>query len=424
MLATVRGDVHDIGKNLVDIILSNNGYKVYNLGIKCEIDTMLQKAEEVNADAIGMSGLLVKSTVVMKENLEVMKQRNIRVPVLLGGAALTRSYVEDVCANIPDGPVVYCADAFDGLNVMSLIKENTLESYLQEQRQTPTAPQKTVQRKSKVQYEPITFEHNIPTPPFWGTRVVRDIDLDTVYSYLTESVLFRGRWGYRRGELSREEYAELIDTQVRPEFKELKQYCKDQNLLIPEIIYGYFPCNRDGDEVVLFDPESDAKLLRFHFPRQRKEPYRSIADFFLPLDSGQRDIMPLQVATVGQNASEEAQRLYNANAYKGYLLFHGLSVEAAEALAEYWHQVIRQELDITEEDGDTIEDFVVQKYRGSRYSFGYPACPDLYGNRQIAELLQPEHIGVHITEEDQMTPEQTTSAFIVHHPQAKYFTLD
>jgi len=423
VLATVRGDVHDIGKNLVDIILSNNGYKVYNLGIKCEIETMLQKATEVNADAIGMSGLLVKSTVVMKENLEVMKQRDLKMPVLLGGAALTRSYVSDVCAPIPQGPVVYCADAFDGLKMMSLIKEDKIDDFLAAQKM-PAAPAPRVHRKSTVHYDDLTYEHNIPEPPFLGTKVVRDIDLDAVYSYLTESVLFRGRWGYRRGDLSREEYDALIETKVRPEFETLKKRCKEEGLLIPEVVYGYFPCNRDGEQVIIYEPDSDKEMLRFHFPRQKKEPFRSIADFFLPVGSGRRDIMPLQIATVGVRASYEAQRLYESDAYKDYLLFHGLSVEAAEALAEYWHQVIRRELNITEEDGAGIEDFVVQKYRGSRYSFGYPACPELAGNRLLAQLLQPERIGVAMTEEDQMTPEQTTSAFIVHHPQAKYFTLE
>ena len=423
VLATVRGDVHDIGKNLVDIILSNNGYKVYNLGIKCEIETMLQKAAEVNANALGMSGLLVKSTVVMKEYLEVMKQRDLRIPVLLGGAALTRSYVSDVCAAIPDGPVVYCADAFDGLKMMSLIKEGEIESFIEAQK--PSEPRPTpVRRKSTVKYDKIVFDHNVPEPPFWGAKVVSDIDLDAVYSYLTESVLFRGRWGYRRGDLSREAYEELIETKVRPEFEALKKRCKDEELLQPKVVYGYFPCNKDGDEVVIFKPESDEEAMRLPFPRQTKEPYRNIADFFLPIDSGRRDIMPMQIATVGQHASDEAQRLYKADAYKDYLLFHGLGVEAAEALAEYWHQVIREELNITEEDGAGIEDFVVQKYRGSRYSYGYPACPDLHGNRLLAQLLDPARIGVAMTEEDQMTPEQTTSAFIVHHPQAKYFTLD
>ncbi len=417
VLATVRGDVHDIGKNLVDIILSNNGFKVYNLGIKCEIDTMLQKAQEVGADAIGMSGLLVKSTVVMKENLEVMRRRGIKLPVLLGGAALTRSYVEQVCAPLLEAPVVYCADAFEGLQAMTLLKEGRLDAAV-------APPKETVKREAKAEFEELRFDHDIPTPPFWGSRVVVDIDLEEVFAHLTESVLFRGRWGYRRGSLSREEYEALIENEVRPQFEALKELCRREKLLQPRVVYGYFPCNRQGDEVIVFDPDSDRELLRFTFPRQKKAPYRSIADFFLPLESGRRDVMPVQIVTIGAKASEYAQRLYENNAYKDYLLFHGLSVEAAEALAEYWHRRIRQELNIADQDGSGIEEFVVQKYRGSRYSFGYPACPDLYGNRLMAELLQPERIGVQITEEDQMTPEQTTSAFIVHHPQAKYFTLE
>ncbi|MBN1559680.1 methionine synthase [candidate division KSB1 bacterium] len=422
VLGTVRGDVHDIGKNLVDIILSNNGYKVYNLGIKCEIDTLLQKAAEMNADAIGMSGLLVKSTVVMKENLELMRGRHIDTPVLLGGAALTRGYVEDVCAGISLGPVVYCADAFEGLKMMALIKEGKIREHLAELRSQSTTP--AGKPPTVVKQRVLAFDHSIPTPPFWGVRVVRNVDLETVYAYLTESVLFRGRWGYRRGKLSREEYEQLIEAQVRPEFQALKEQCKEKGLLIPQVVYGYFPCNRAGDDVIVFDPQADTELLRFSFPRQVKEPRRSIADFFLPLESGARDILPLQICTVGSRASEETRRLYEANAYKDYLLLHGLSVEAAEALAEYWHQVIRRELHIADQDGAGIEDFIVQKYRGSRYSFGYPACPDLHGNRQIIALLRPQRIGVGITEEDQMTPEQTTSAFIVHHPQAKYFTLE
>jgi len=422
VLATVRGDVHDIGKNLVDIILSNNGYKVYNLGIKCEIDTMLKKVEEVQADALGMSGLLVKSTVVMKENLEVMNQRGINIPVLLGGAALTESYVHDVCSKTYPGSVVYCADAFDGLNMMSIVKEGRLSDYLKQPESPEEQKSQTVRRK--VRHPQLIFEHNIPTPPFWGTRTVTNIDLDTVYSYISQSVLFRGRWGYRRGDLSRQDYDDLIENKVKPELEALKQRCKQQSLLQPTVVYGYFPCNRDADSVIIFKPDSDEEILRFHFPRQKKEPFRSIADFFLPVESGVRDIMPLQVATVGQRATEESQRLYEANAYKDYLLFHGLSVEAAEALAEYWHQEIRRELAIDQDDGSGIEDYIVQKYRGSRYSFGYPACPDLHGNRQIGRLLKVERINVYITDEDQMTPEQTTSAFIVHHPQAKYFTLE
>ena len=424
VLATVRGDVHDIGKNLVDIILSNNGYKVYNLGIKCEIETMLQKASEVHADAIGMSGLLVKSTTVMKENLELMKQRNISIPVLLGGAALTRGFVDDICAPISDGPVVYCPDAFAGLDTMSLIKEKNWSALKPDKDKRQRKEERVIPKTPIVQHAEFRRDIDIPAPPFWGVKYVTDTDLDTVFAFLTESVLFRGRWGYRRGKLSREEYDELIETRVRPEYDTLKQRCKDEKLLIPQVAYGYFPCNSVGEAVIIFDPNSNLEIERLHFPRQKKKPNRSIADFFLPLDSGKKDIIALQVATVGNEAHKEAQRLYNENHYKDYLLFHGLSVETAEALAEYWHQQIRIELKITEEDGAGIDDFVVQKYRGSRYSFGYPACPDLSENNKILSLLDSLQIGVSATDSYQMVPEQTTSAFVVHHPQAKYFTLE
>ena len=419
VLATVRGDVHDIGKNLVDIILSNNGYKVYNLGIKCEIETMIHKALEVNADAIGMSGLLVKSTVVMKENLEEMQRRGVRIPVLLGGAALTRSYVEETCSPLLDAAVVYCADAFDGLQVMEQIKAGSL------QKKSRSAVQPRPSGKTAVPEiaEPLRQDIEIPSPPFWGERMVTDIDLDDVFSYLTENVLFRGRWGYRRGNLSSAEFATLIAATAQPELARLKAQCKKEKLLEPALVYGYYPCNSDAEDVIVFQPHSDQELLRFHFPRQDAAPHRCIADFFLPLTAKRRDLIALQVVTVGHRAAAESKRLYEENQYKAYLLFHGLSVEAAEALAELWHRRIREELAITAEDGSGIDELVVQKYRGSRYSFGYPACPDLAENRKLFALLRPERIGVTITEEEQMVPEQTTSAFIVHHPQAKYFRI-
>jgi 5-methyltetrahydrofolate--homocysteine methyltransferase len=420
VLATVRGDVHDIGKNLVDIILTNNGYQVYNLGIKCEIETMIQKALEVQADAIGMSGLLVKSTVVMKENLEELQRRRLKLPVLLGGAALTRSYVEEVCAPLYDAPVVYCTDAFEGLTTMGLVREKSLvktapsSSRIAEKRELASQP---------PEREPIRRDIDIPLPPFWGDRIIEGIDLDTVFGYLTENVLFRGRWGYRRGKLTAEEYQTLLETRVLPEFKALKERIKREGLLEPRLVYGYYPCNSKDEEVILYHPGSDREWVRFSFPRERQTPFRCIADYFLPLSAGRRDLIALQVVTVGERASLEARRLYEQNAYKEYLLFHGLSVESAEALAEYWHRRIREELAITAEDGASMEELVVQKYRGSRYSFGYPACPDLAENRKLFTVLRPERIGVTLTDEDQMAPEQTTSAFIVHHPQAKYFNV-
>ncbi len=420
VLATVRGDVHDIGKNLVDIILTNNGYTVYNLGIKCEIDTMIQKALEVKADAIGMSGLLVKSTVVMKENLEELQRRGLRLPVLLGGAALTRSYVEEICSPLYDAPVVYCADAFEGLTAMGRIQEKSLTKAAARE---PRAARSAAADAPAVISAAIRRDVEIPVPPFWGDRIAGGIDLETVFGYLTENVLFRGRWGYRRGKLSTEEYQALLEEQVKPEFRALKERCIAEKLLEPKVVYGYYPCSSRGEEVILYHPESSQEWLRFAFPRESRPPHRCIADYFQPEGSGIRDLIALQVVTVGARASEEAKRLYESNAYKEYLLFHGLSVESAEALAEYWHQLIRRELGIADEDGASIEDFVVQKYRGSRYSFGYPACPDLSENRKLFTILQPERIGVTITDGELMTPEQSTSAFIVHHPQAKYFNV-
>ncbi|MBN2738689.1 MAG: methionine synthase [Spirochaetales bacterium] len=420
VLATVRGDVHDIGKNLVDIILSNNGFKVHNLGIKCEIDTILDKVEEVKAHAIGMSGLLVKSSVIMKENLEEMKRRNIEIPVLLGGAALTKNYVDETCAPVLNSPVIYCMDAFKGLEAMNAIKDGTLK-LAKDPVKTKTKP-----LIAPVKDEaPIIISRNIDIPqvPFWGSRVLENISLDEVFEYITEEVLFRGRWGYRRGAATKDEYDDLINNTVRPEYEKLKIRCKNQGLLQPKAVYGYWPCNSENNDVIIFKPETNKEILRFNFPRQNIAPHLCISDFFYPVDSGKRDIIAFQLATVGEKASETSQELYKSNVYKDYLLFHGLSVEAAEALAELNHLIIRKELNIIEEDGKGISDFVVQKYRGSRYSFGYPACPDLKENRKIFDLLEPERIGVRISDEDQMIPEQTTSAFVVHHPQAKYFRV-
>lgn len=427
VLATVRGDVHDIGKNLVDIILTNNGFKVYNLGIKCEIDTILKRVAEVHADAVGMSGLLVKSTVVMKENLEEMQHRGLNIPVLLGGAALTRSFVEDVCQTAYDSPVVYCRDAFDGLRTMESIRDGKLNDYFSDQRD-PGSPktERLVNKtdKSSEVVEMISREIDIPVPPFWGARIVTDIDVEKVFEHLTETVLFRGRWGYRRGKMGNAEFDDQLNTVVRPQLERLKHKIRDEKLFDPKVVYGYYPCNSAGEQVIIYDPVTDVELVRFNFPRQRKSPYRCIADFFLPVVSGIKDIITLQVVTIGERASMESQRLFVNDEYRNYLMFHGLSVESAEALAEYWHRFIREELGIASDEGSGIDDFIVQKYRGSRYSFGYPACPDLSENKKIFELLRPERIGVSITDEDQMIPEQTTSAFIVHHPQAKYFTIE
>jgi 5-methyltetrahydrofolate--homocysteine methyltransferase len=417
VLATVKGDVHDIGKNLVDIILSNNGYVVHNLGIKCEIETIIQKLEETGAQAVGLSGLLVKSTAIMKEYLEELERRRIRVPVLLGGAALTREYVALDCASALSAPVVYCPDAFAGLAAMNFLKEGSLSS--------TTAAKKTIKPQpmtSAARHQAPPKMIPVPPAPFYGSRIVKDLPLREIYPLLTEQVLFRGRWGYRRGSLTADEYKELLQTEVRPVFEALKESGIKEGLFDPKVVYGYYPCHSDGNDVVMLHPDTGKEQGRFSFPRQKEAPHLCIADYFRP--SGREpDLIALQVVTIGENAHKKSQELYASDAYKEYLLFHGLSVELAEALAEYWHRQVRLELGIAGEDGSGIESFVVQEYRGSRYSFGYPACPDMKGNEVIFDLLTPDRIGVTLSEEGQMVPEQTTSAFIVHHPEAKYFKV-
>jgi len=347
----------------------------------------------------------------------------LQIPVLLGGAALTPGFVADICAPLSQGPVMYCSDAFEGLKAMTLIKDGKIAEFLAAESAKRNARKAAARPVIARDETPIVIRRDIAVPkaPFLGVKKIEQVDLDTVFSFLTEEVLFRGRWGYRRGSQSKEEYEALILNTVRPELDALKLKSKSENLLQPSVSYGYFECNASGQDVILYKPESRNELARFAFPRQTKAPHQCIADYFYSVDSGITDIIALQVATVGHKAHEECTRLYESNAYKDYLLFHGLSVETAESLAEYWHLVIRRELGITEEDGSGIEDFVVQKYRGSRYSFGYPACPDLSQNRLLCELVDSNAIGVAISDEDQMVPEQTTSAFIVHHPQAKYF---
>jgi 5-methyltetrahydrofolate--homocysteine methyltransferase len=321
---------------------------------------------------------------------------------------------------------MYCADAFDGLKGMNLVKEGRFDQFVEAERLRLASRRKPSQAAaaSAGAIEVIDANAAVPKAPFLGVKVVEGIDLDSVYAYLTEEVLFRGRWGYRRGQLSKEAYDQLIASQVRPEFEALKACSKAQGLLKPAVSYGYFECNASGDQVIIYDPAHPGQrkeLDRFSFPRQAEAPKRCIADYFRPLESGQLDIIALQVCTVGRQAAEHSAKLYAGNHYKDYLLFHGLSVECAEALAELWHLKIRQELGITGQDGAGISDFVVQKYQGSRYSFGYPACPDLEQNRTLCRLANSPAIGVTVSDELEMVPEQTTSAFVVHHPQAKYF---
>jgi 5-methyltetrahydrofolate--homocysteine methyltransferase len=426
VLATVKGDVHDIGKNLVDIILTNNGYKVVNLGIKVPIEQMLQAANEHKADAIGMSGLLVKSTLIMKENLEVMNERSLTTPVVLGGAALTRRYVEEDLRPIYQGRLTYANDAFDGLHFMEeicrheeLVAEETLK------RKTESVKYKIKSEKDSVTItvRPAWKPVEIPAAPFLGAKIVRDIPLAAVFEYINPIALFRGQWQVRRGKMKAAAYNQMVEEKFAPIFEELKQRCIDEKLLIPEVVYGYFLCNSAGDEVIIYDENGAREIERFRFPRQAEGSLLCIADYFAPVNSGKKDVIGMMVVTVGHRASEVSKKLFESDKYADYLYFHGLSVETAEALAEYWHKKMREEIGIAGDDAKEIRELFQQGYRGSRYSFGYPACPNLEDQARLFRLLEPARINIALTEEFQIVPEQSTSAIIVHHLEAKYFNV-
>jgi 5-methyltetrahydrofolate--homocysteine methyltransferase len=435
VLATVKGDVHDIGKNLVDIILRNNGYDVVNLGIKQSLDQILQAADDKQADAIGMSGLLVKSTVVMRENLAEMNTRGAAgYPVLLGGAALTRGYVEDDLRALYDGEVFYCKDAFEGLRVLDAVLagrrsgEGTPAALAsRRQRRTPT-------RSRPAEHPPAVDEQGrprsgvatdvaVPTPPFWGQRVVRGIPIGDVAPLLNEVALFRNQWGFTPGDRSPDRYAALLEEQARPVLREWLARAHAEKVVTPEVVYGYYPANGDGDDLVVWDPAAplERELVRFHFPRQDRGRFLCIADFFRPVASGEPDVLGLQVVTMGRRISDVAAALFADDRYQDYLYAHGFGVEMAEALAELWHRRIREELGIAGDDGPDVTDWFRQGYRGSRYSFGYAACPDLADQAKLFELVDPGAIDVELTDGFMLHPEQSTSAIVVHHPQAKYF---
>jgi 5-methyltetrahydrofolate--homocysteine methyltransferase len=444
ILATVRGDVHDIGKNLVDIILSNNGFTVVNLGIKQPLAAMLDAAREHRAHAIGMSGLLVKSTVVMKENLEEMNRLGIALPVILGGAALTRRYVEHDLRAIYKGPLWYAKDAFEGLALAREVCEKAKEPALVaaaaavgsgvEADAPHLAPMTTAPRVFSLRERPVPVDDGhehaaalkevaVPDAPFFGTRVVDGISLQAILPFLNERLLFQFQWGFKRGNKSEAQWNAEIDRHARPAYHDLVRRCQSEQILEPKAVYGFFPCNRDGDAVVIFDPTGTHEIERLPFPRQQRGARRCIADFFRPIDAGERDVIGVQLVTVGQRASDIARTWFRANHYRDYLYLHGLSVEAAEALAEYIHRQIRSDLGIVGDDARELSKLLHQGYRGSRYSFGYPACPDLALQKVLNRLLGAERIGVTLSEEDQLDPEQSTSAIVVHHPQAKYFSV-
>ncbi|MET9809307.1 methionine synthase [Streptomyces halstedii] len=430
VLATVRGDVHDIGKNLVDIILSNNGYTVVNLGIKQPVSAILDAAEEHKADVIGMSGLLVKSTVIMKENLEELNQRKMAAdyPVILGGAALTRAYVEQDLHEVYEGEVRYARDAFEGLRLMDAliaVKRGVPGAVLPElkQRRVPkrdTPVLDVVEPEEGVRSD-VSVTNPVPEPPFWGTRVVKGIQLKEYASWLDEGALFKGQWGLKQARAGDgPTYEELVETEGRPHLRGWLDKLQTENLLEAAVVYGYFPCVSKGDDLILLH-EDGSERTRFTFPRQRRGRRLCLADFFRPEESGERDVVGLQIVTVGSKIGGETAKLFEANSYRDYLELHGLSVQLAEALAEYWHARVRGELGFSGEDPAEVEDMFALKYRGARFSLGYGACPDLEDRAKIAALLEPERIGVQLSEEFQLHPEQSTDAIVIHHPEAKYF---
>ena len=425
LLATVKGDVHDIGKNLVDIILSNNGYETVNIGIKQTVNQIIDAATENNVDVIGMSGLLVKSTVIMKENLQELDSRGLgkKWPVVLGGAALTRSFVEQDLSEQFSGTVRYAKDAFEGLKLMDTlmgIKRGVVGAEL-----PPLKPRRTAKRSGDdvkvidTNRSDVASDNLIPKAPFYGSRVVKGIALADYVHMLDERALFLGQWG-----LKGKDFEEMAQTQGRPQLRSLLNDVQSNGWLNAAVVYGYFPCYSEGNDLVVVHHEGDLKgkeRVRFNFPRQSRDRRLCLADFFRGKDSSELDVVSFQFVTMGQSISDAISKLFNENLYREYLELHGLSVQLTESLTEHWHARTREELGINALDSKDLKEIFDQGYQGSRYSFGYPACPDLEQQLQICELLDPDRIGVSLSEEFQLHPEQSTSSIVLHHPEAKYF---
>ncbi|MBD2093026.1 methionine synthase [Microcoleus sp. FACHB-1515] len=452
IIATVKGDVHDIGKNLVDIILTNNGYRVINLGIKQPVDSIIDAYNEHKADCIAMSGLLVKSTAFMKENLEVFNQRGITVPVILGGAALTPKFVYEDCQNAYSGRVIYGKDAFSDLHFMDKLMPakmggnwNDRQGFLDEQHQEQKEPIAHLEvnriaaapaptAEDTIRSEAVTLEIDRPHPPFWGTKLLqpKEVSIEEVFAYLDLQALIAGQWQFRKPkEQSREDYGAFLQEKVYPILENWKQRVIRENLLQPQVVYGYFPCLSEGNMLHIYDPAianeklgiSERSIATFTFPRQKSLRRLCIADFFLPkADAPRFDVFPMQAVTVGEVATQFAKKLFEANQYTDYLYFHGLAVQVAEALAEWTHARIRCELGFGDQEPESIRDILAQRYQGSRYSFGYPACPNIQDQFKQLELLGAERIGLHMDESEQLYPEQSTTAIVVYHPAAKYFS--
>ncbi|HET7102827.1 MAG TPA: methionine synthase [Terracidiphilus sp.] len=434
VLATVKGDVHDIGKNLVDIILSNNGYRVVNLGIKQPSDSIISAAREVGADAIGLSGLLVKSTLEMKYVLQDLERQSYNLPVVCGGAALTRKYVEHDLREEYSGPVFYAEDAFAGLHVMTDLTSG--DAAVREKRTEEGKTVKVMPKAPVVTPDLILVEltqdgrspvvervDQVPAPAYWGPRVFKEYKLDELFTYVNETALFKNQWQLKTA--AQADYLRLVEEKYRPILHDLEEEVKNQGWFLPKSIIGFFPCGSRGDDLIIFDPENhERELERITFPRQAQGRRLSIADFFEPLSAGRLDVIGFSIVTIGSIASVQTKRLFDAGEFTRYLYLHGLSVESAEALAELAHKQAREFLGIAGDDSKLLTDLFHQKYRGSRYSFGYPACPNLEDQARIFRLLKPEeNIGVRLTEGFHLEPEQSTNAIVVHHPQAKYFVV-
>ena len=459
IIATVKGDVHDIGKNLVDIILTNNGYRVINLGIKQPVENIIEAYKEHKADCIAMSGLLVKSTAFMKENLEVFNEKGITVPVILGGAALTPKFVHDDCQKTYKGQVIYGKDAFSDLHFMDKLMPakaggqwDDSKGFLAEFAEAEKSP--VVAEELKVNPDTIFTDGSVnqelvidtrrseavavdiprPTPPFWGTKILTaaEIPIEEVFWYLDLQALFVGQWQFRKPKSqSKQEYDQFLQEKVHPILAAWKEKIVKENLLNPTLIYGYFPCQSSGNSLLIYDPESIQAgekpenlqpIAIFEFPRQKSGRRLCIADFFAPQESGIIDVFPMQAVTVGEIATEYAKSLFDANEYTEYLYYHGMAVQTAEAMAEWTHTRIRRELGFAEFDPDNIRDILQQRYQGSRYSFGYPACPNIQDQYKQLDLLGCDRIGMSMDESEQLYPEQSTTAIITYHPTAKYFS--
>lgn len=437
LLATVAGDVHDIGKNLVDIILSNNGYRVVNIGIKQPINTIIEKATETKCEVIGLSGLLVKSTLIMRDNLVELNERNLsKYPVILGGAALTRSYVEHDLRQVYKGKVFYAQDAFEGLKLMGDLAVGAVNDKTVEESGDSASDEQPYERVRSHRVADdlarfMTFDGiksdispaaEIPELPFYGSRRHTRFDIFEIYKYVNPIALFRGQWQFKRPDgMGNPEFEAWLKANAEPIFERMKRELA--NVLEPKVKWGYFWCQSEGNDLIIFQEDGKTERCRFTFPRQSDERRLCISDFFSPTDSGKLDVVGFHIVTVGSQISEHERGLFTEGKYEDYLYTHGMGVETAEALAEYWHKQIRSEMGIDDMEPDQMRLLFSAKYHGARYSFGYPACPNLEDQRLLMELLQPQDIGIELSEEYMLIPEQSTSAIIVHHPEAKYFNI-